>query len=487
MERIDVLERFAIYENSDHHAFAGGPPYPSSARNMQGWGIGAKMTGPWWERRRGGERVCVRSGSEVTVRVRLALTSPARRAATGSLRVRPKLDRSSRHLKVKRVEFAVAAGAKAVDVDVRLRGRMPREIGRFILQLELSGTVRGYRFVRTRARRRIYTVYDTPLDPDYDSRKRDDDGSAGRVASPDTVTGTPRRLDHLTKIIGPRTRRHACATVEDLEDLVWRIHLAINNSNPPYFDGGHARQISHNGRSLRSGGKNLPVTDQWLMWVTSPPNPDRGRGFDTYWNDASCIGHVQLAKTMLAAVGLFSRRCWVHPITSRLPKIGEPVTPTWRGHVLKPGGTLKLRDEDCYSTGTRDDADRLQWKFPHAAANRPPIIAEPKLMERGAYEDFEACLLSPTGRFLPGGFPTRQLPAHARKGKGFASAIELLRWWCNTKRSDFGKRFMAWVGKDSQRVGSKTFTVNSYYDVDGFEYYNHNYEEIRGAKELPPP
>jgi len=91
-------------------------------------------------------------------------------------------------------------------------------------------------------------------------------------------------------------------------------------------------------------------------------------------------------------------------------------------------------------------------------------------------------MLSPTGKFLTGGYATSSNPATFRANKGFNSAAELLRWWSNTARPSFGKRFMCWVydndGTDEHFV----------WDVDGKFYDLKDYVEIRDTgKILPPP
>ena len=65
-----------------------------------------------------------------------------------------------------------------------------------------------------------------------------------------------------------------------------------------------------------------------------------------------------------------------------------------------------------------------------------------------AWENFEACMLTSQGRFLTGGYATSRNPKSVTTDRGFKSAKELLRWWCNTQRRGFGKRFMAWVSYD---------------------------------------
>ena len=221
-----------------------------------------------------------------------------------------------------------------------------------------------------------------------------------------TLTGTRKRLDKLTQLLGP-ARRVPAKTEKDLIELLWKLHVGINDTPgaPPYFDAGHDRFLTTDGES---NGPKLPIDDQWLAWLlTKSP----------HWNDASCIGHVQLLKTMAAAVGIFVRRTWVYPTTKTLPDKSNPV----------------IADTDCYSLGTSDSSKTQKWKFTHGGRD---YWAQPKLMEPDlAWENFEACMLTSQGRFLTGGYSTSSNPKSFTTDRGFKSAKELLRWWCNTKRS----------------------------------------------------
>jgi hypothetical protein len=243
------------------------------------------------------------------------------------------------------------------------------------------------------------------------------------------------------------------ATHDELVDLYWKLHVGINDTPgaPPYFDGAHDEHLTVDGTYR---GRSLPLQDQWLAWVgSSGPN----------WNDASCIGHVQLAKTMLAAVGLFARRTWVFPHTSKLPD----------------GSTASFADTDLYCLGTYDATKEQTVTLRHNGRN---YRATAKLLEPDqVWENFEACLLSPSGKFLTGGYPTSSNPASFRNQKGFNSAAELLQWWCNTSRAHFGKRFMAWV-YDNENTGETHL-----WDVEGTHYALADYVQIRNRhKQLPP-
>jgi hypothetical protein len=257
-------------------------------------------------------------------------------------------------------------------------------------------------------------------------------------------------MDHMMRGIGGSNRRHSVATQDDVVDLYWELHKAINDTPgaPPYFD------AAHNEHMTTPAGAYIPLEDQWLAWVAN----------SSQWNDASCIGHVQIAKTMLAAVGLFARRTWVFPHTPRLPD----------------GTTISFADEDLYCLGNHDDTKQQMWTFRHGGTD---YDAHPKLMEPGiAWENFEACMLTPTGKFLTGGYATSSNPPSFHRNKGFNSAAELLRWWSGTSRSGFGRRFMCWVYYD------RTTDEAHCWDVDGTYYPIADYVRIRDrGKQLPPP
>jgi hypothetical protein len=98
------------------------------------------------------------------------------------------------------------------------------------------------------------------------------------------------------------------------------------------------------------------------------------------------------------------------------------------------------------------------------------------------WENFEACLRSPNGKFLPGGYTTGSCPASFRANHGFGSARELIGWWSSTSRPSFGRRFMCWVYYNSSTEESHCW------DVDGHHYDMDHYVQIRShGKQLPPP
>jgi len=433
-----------LYLNGNTHGAAPGA--------LAWWGIGAKIVDPEWIAGRPAEsnaRVCLQRLQPVELRVKLV--SPGGAAVSGTLVAEPTLDGNGSHLTRTEVAFSYPAGAADQWLVVRLQGRMPDEVGRFILRIRWSVKERAVRFQPLTTELRAYCLYGEPLDPGYDSPV---DADPGRPLPFDqgTGTGTAKRLDKLTGLFP--SRRHPAGTPAAVIDLLWRLHVGINDTPgaPPYFDAGHDEHLTADGTSR---GTPIDVADQWLAWLTTP---------DPHWNDASCIGHVQLLKTMAASLGLFARRCWVFPSTSRLPD----------------GTTPALADTDLYCLGTYDSARQQSWHFVH---NARTYRAVPKLMEPGqGWENFEACLRSPSGRFLPGGYPTSSCPAAFRTTKGFASAGELIRWWSNTSRSGFGRRFLCWVYHSA--ITGETHC----WDVDGTHYDIADYVRIRErGKTLPPP
>jgi hypothetical protein len=435
----------SLYLNGNSH-----PQMPGVS--LDWWGRGAKVDTPEWDAAlpdHVDQRACFTRNGPVSMSLKLVARTSA--ALSGTIRVTPKLDGSRSPLQQASENFTYPANASELWVDISLGGVLPDEVGRYVLSLQWRVEGPHLRFAGPQTtHHKIYGIYGRPFDPGYDSPSAND---AGRQVAPDegTLTGTRKRLDHLTALLGGTSRRHAAASQADLVALVWRLHVGINDTPgaPPYFNAEHSEHIDD------PSGTYLPLEDQWLAWVTTAA---------PHWNSASCIGHVQLAKTMLASVGLFARRTWVFPTTKRLPD----------------GTILSLQDLDCYCLGTYDSTKQQSQALKDPAGNT--YTAHPKLLEPGdSWENFEACMLSPPGRFLPGGYETRTLPPLVRSAKGFGSAKELLRWWSNTSRPVFGKRFMAWVAQDA--LGN-----THYWDVEGTHYDFAHVRQIRDRhKELPPP
>jgi hypothetical protein len=434
-----------LYYNSNTHLIAPG--------NLQWWASGSKITVPEWAHNgRRNLRVCFTRNRPIAMSVKIVANTRA--ALSGTLSVTPTLDGSESYLKPASVRFTYPAHAAEYWVDITTEGALPDEVGRYTLRLRWRLSGRRFRFGGPqRTRHRLYGIYGAPLLPDYDSSSVADSGSR-TTRDQGTLSGTMKRLDHLMQLIGGRDRRHPAATHDDLIDLYWNLHKGINDTPgaPPYFDAGHNQYMTHDGSSR---GTYIPLADQWLAWVTNP----------TQWNDCSCIGHVQLAKTMLAAIGLFARRTWVFPHTTRLPD----------------GSTVHLSDTDLYCLGTYDTSKTQTWAFTH---HGHPYTASPKLIEPGGgWENFEACMLSPAGKFLTGGYNTRDNPPHFHANKGFNSAAELLRWWCRTTREGGRfRRFVCWAYHD------EATDEWHYWDRHGTHYDRTNYQDIRDSgNDLPIP
>ena len=446
---------FATPHSGDkfHYLYLNGNTHPIAPGNLQWWAKGGKIVDPEWVAGRPNDRnmrACFTRNQPVAMRVRLLCSTPA--PVNGKLIAEPMLDGNDTYLTRTEVAYAYPGGASELWLVVRLNGKMPDEIGRYHFKIHWSAEgdtpMRPVTTVHY-----IYATYGQPLEPDHDSPA---DADPGVLVPRDagTRSGTAKRLDKLTSLIDRGTRRHRTALPDDVVDLLWKLHVGINNTpgEPPYFDAGHTEFITNNGMDT---GTEIPLEDQWLAWIpTASP----------HWNDASCIGHVQLLKTMAASVGLFARRTWVFPTTSRLPNGNTPI----------------LVDTSLYCLGRYDDARQQSWLFTH---NGRTYRATPKLMEPGqGWENFEACLRSPSGKFLPGGYTTSSCPQSFRANHGFNSARELIQWWSSTSRPNFGRRFMCWV-YDNQATGE-----SHCWDVEGTHYDLANYVQIRNrGKQLPPP
>ncbi|MBN2195084.1 MAG: hypothetical protein JW751_19865 [Polyangiaceae bacterium] len=457
------------------------PPAPVGS-HFQGWGQANAIHAPEWE---GKEiyRAAVYRNRSVSVRVKLVIDSPSTSEIKGTLLSSPALDGDPTAVTGVNTDFTMPAGAKEVWVRVDFGGKMPDEIGRYAFDATWSAIGTGFTFGDQVTKLRIYSVYDDPVQPNYDSDSDADTGSSARVPR-DTVTGTDQRIDKLMRVIGGASRRHASATSDDIIDIIWKLHVGINDVSPPYFDGRHDEHITNNGRD--PGGVSYPLAQQWLMWVSPKANlaPDDDR--DVYWNDGSCIGHVQLLKTMAASVGLFTRRTWVFPYTTKLPN----------------GSTVAYADTDLYALGNYSDTKVQTWTFPKVspAGQSPTIEATAILMEHdGGGENFEACCRSPNGRFLPGGYATSTITSPLfLSQRGFASALEVLRWWGRSTKKGF-RRFQCWLGWETIPNPAGTspafVSVRRYWDVDGnpyrspgVPYDNTTFALIRDRKkDLPLP
>jgi hypothetical protein len=507
VSRLKVLDVYLMYPNSSSR-----PEPPPAWGSLQDWGQSSlPMAGVDWEGGQERQRACLRRGRDLVVRATLTVAPVRSTEIRGQIEARATLNGDGSRLQRQSVAFVIPASADRVDVRFTF-GALPDDlVGRFTLGLQFESTSTDYRFGRQAAELRIYAIYDHPLDPAYDSDDLRDDGGVARNEQ-STISGTPRRMDHLMEIIGGPRRVRSVPDQAAINALIWDLHRRINDHNPPYFDGGHDVYITHNGDG---DGRDYALSQQWLMWASSPPRPGAVDQHDLYWNDASCIGHVQLLKTMAAAMGIFTRRSWVYPSTDRMPRYGS-ARARWRGRDLPRGGTVSVGADDIYSLGRQRDDDVQRWQFdadqPECPLPPPPglpsgaerveryVTAKPVLMEPpdaggASWENFEACLISPEGRFLPGGYTTRSIGSTARnfaENRGFEDALELLRWWTTTERPDFGRRFMLWKADQSYRVQwgdhVTTYTYARLFDRDGCPVDVTNYATARDqGRELHVP
>jgi hypothetical protein len=444
------------------------------------------------------------------------------REIRGVITARPTLAGAEPALAPTDARFAIPAGADHTRVRFAL-GQLPSDIvGRLALEVAFSSSSRDYRFIRPSPtpRVKVFCIYDHPLDPSRPSPVQNQQ---------DTISGTRQRMDHLMRLLDGSTFRHSVAGgAADVNRMIWKLHVGINHATPPYFDGGHDEHITCDGEggSDNAAARKYHVKDQWLMWVrpqgenpalTAEQRRDPAHERDLRWNDASCAGHVQLLKTMTAAMGVFTRAVWVLPMTTRMPPVGrsrgsyQPAY-SWRGGELQPSQVLaSIADQHIYSTDIEDDTHRQWWRFDHPDFPGNPnerIWAFPVLIEpNGAWENFEACALTADGRFLPGGYHldaqgalrTEVTPQGAavadsyRTNQGFTSARDVLRWWSQTIRPNFGRRFLLWVGEETRDIAlagtppiMRKFTY--YFDVNGRSVPLRDVTRVRDAGlDLPVP
>ncbi|MFO0619424.1 MAG: hypothetical protein U0414_42940 [Polyangiaceae bacterium] len=512
---IKVHDTVSIYENSDTMpvtpARAGltGPAWG----NYAGWGQEGAIVGNEWE---GGERAraCVIGNRPVSLTVTLAIAPTSGVAISGTLGGTATVDGESTILTGRATgAFTFAPNATRTRVTIAFSGNLPHEVGRVTLAIEWTSPATTYRFRDRTTPIRIFLLADDPIRPDYDSANPSDNGSTGRVHG-DTVSGTQQRLDKLCAILG-RSNRHSVATPQDVNALLWALHRGINDASPPFFDAAHNEHISDDGftreDALDDAAHSYPVQHNWMMWAQSPVRRGWTRAAGPramYWNDASCIGHVQLLKTMAASVGLFARRAWVLPTTTLAPAVGalseiqgRPDL-TWSG-TRPVGRNIAVTEGDCHRLGELTSF-RQWWIFP-GFGSRGAVLARPVLMEPGDYhgqfENFEACLKTANGRFLPGGYPTSSIrtsgatPGADRMGEafvrdgGFASAIDVLRWWANTGRDGGFVRFMLWCAIDDVPLGNNVVRRDFYYfDRNGIRIERSEFGTARQRnRHLPVP
>lgn len=524
IERIKVDGSFSIYENSDtlpitpaqHSAGATGPAWGTFA----GWGQGPTVREAEWARGRERHRACLQRNQPISLSVTLRVAPNTGRALSGRLEGTLSIDGdASAFPGAVGASFSFPPNAREVTVRIAFNnGRTPNEIGRVELRVAWSSTSTTYRFDTPETSQRVYLLHGTPIRPDYDSAAPNDNGSAGQ-AGHDTVSGTQQRLDKLMSMLG-RHFRHPDATAADINQLLWLLHSGINNSSPPYFDAGHAERISDDGDSHEMpAGAHDPheynVKDNWLMWARPRRRPGWTRDDGPrkmYWNDGSCIGHVQLLKTMVGSVGLFARRAWVLPTTTVVPSVGQAspyAAVPWRG-TRPVGRNVAATEDDIHVLGNLVDNHnhalyRQWWVFPHPIRPGDAILARPVLIEPGGHygenENFEACLKTPNGHFLPGGYPIESIrtagatPGADRMGerfvtdKGFSSAQDVLRWWANTGRPGGFVRFVLWCGLERVQLPNNGIRTDFFYfDREGAPIQRSEFGTARARqRNLPVP
>lgn len=453
---------FYMYEEASSH-----PKKPKT--NLRRLAKGEKITVSEWVRKKPslpkGRRlpVCLKRNGEL--RCLATFLVPAKlRGETRTFSVTPILNGSDSAIKVvKQEEELPDRHNRFFSIKFAFKEMLPDVVGRHSLKLQWR--IDGHRFrvfngskwkvsETVETEHVLYTAYGPPLEPDH--------AKSGATVSPDkgTLTGTQKRFDVLTRAFGSSRRRAATDESSKIE-LCWDIHKAINDDNPPYFHGGNDQRLTTEAfptwvdkpESTWPKDKIFSVEDQWLMWVKTGTKSKKGKKKPRHWNDASCIGHAQLQKTMLASIGMKGQLTWVFPHTTQLPFGGSDP----KGEH-SPGDRLTFSDRDLYAleTDSTPNAKRQWWDFEASVPDAHGTMRTKKfntyvaLMHGNAkgWEHFEGCLLSYGDRFLTGGFPTWRNPKSVRKNMGFSSAKELLSWWTSMSEAG-GKRFLCWIGYDS--------------------------------------
>jgi len=422
--------------------------YSAIPEDFKGWGRGASLTGWDWEGSDNQERAaCYRRGRPLHMRVRLRSSVAAPSARTFTLHVKSTVDGRGTLLTPGSVSVSWPAGSQEQIVPlISTGGALPNEGSRYQVRLtwEVSGIVPGGVIKRTT--HKIFGIYEDPLDPIVSS-------ATGAAQSP--VTGsTKQRLDKLTELIGGAQRRFPTLSVSDIDRLIWRLHVHVNDSGPPHFDGKRSVAVRYG-----SGGPSVDWVDQWVMWLSA--REWHRPGEKKSWNVGACISYVQWMKTILAAAGINSRRAWVLPKTTRLPN----------------GSTVSLAANDLISFDNLTlGALEQKYTFSYSGLTYSAAVRLIDTPEGGVptWENFEACLYY-GGKLVPGAISTHRYPASVLSGRvGFADSLEVLRWWHSVSHGSF-HRFMAWVSD----------TPWGCFDKDG-TFYTSPYD-IPAAKWLPVP
>jgi len=459
-----------LYRNSDRLRIQG----RIVREDVKGWARGPRWSEAEWVAGRPEKENFPACGTRLRpVCMEIGLMAETPKPIEGKLKVNPTINGKPGYLKPKEVPFTYPAGSKTHPVTIETDGQMPNWVGKYLLELKWEMKGKDLRFQGPpKSRITLYSIYGQPLLPAYDSNRADDRGTATSQEQ-GTLTGTPKRFDLFMDLLDKKKKRHPVATKEDVEQLIWRIHCGANNTPrdvPPHFDNRHDESMTVDGTRT---GRKVPVVDQWAAWASSSPLPRDPKGdptttkMDRYWNDMACIGYVTLVKTMLASIGIFARRTWVIPHTTMVPGQTKP---------------LEFADSDLYMLGDFDESkfQTAKFTFDDGGVSRT-VEADLGLIEHhGGWENFEACLRTPGGKFLPGGFGTGAYKNLNR----FDSALELLQWWVEESTQGSFLRFQAWAWTEKPPDGGKRKV--RYWDLDGRIYDKSNFKEAY-PRGLPVP
>jgi hypothetical protein len=483
-----VLEAIAFPSNDRRALFEESSELKTGNIDLHGlkhWGKGSRESAgvAWdWEQGTSMRDPCLLRDTELVCNARFRWHGGA--PINVGFAVTPTIDGDKVRLGAALANGTIAAQG-TLDISFTFFGTLPNHVGQLALELRWvagdSGGGAAFDFDPVDTKHVLFTRFGEPLLPDKD------DSAAGTPAMDGTtVTGTTKRLKKLARLIDTDLK-HGVDSAALIERMLWNIHRGINDrigapppgrGGPTYFDAALDAAITDNGQpaprrlagpvgsAVVVGGNALPLTEQWLMWVnTSDAEPTK------YWNVASCIGHVQLFRTMVATLGINVRRVWVLPKTESLPD----------------GTRRDLFEADLFSLGELDDT-RVQNAMLRDGSGAL-VEARVRLMEPGGkYENFEGCARTPQGKLLPGGYAVGRITPdapHFLTHRGFRTAHEVLTWWVGTKRQLGGttfQRFLAWVHTDAEQKPTDCW------DVDGKHYPIADFQKIFDTgKHLPPP
>lgn len=440
-----------------------------SSKDLQGWARGEKYTAAYMQNRRPAKHLPTALLRESEISLVFGLQAFVTTATRVHIELTPVLDGDPKAIEASTFDIELTPDEWIHGGAVELQGKLPDDVGEHDLELKWACKTAGFSFGLGGTKpgpegteHRIYTIHDVPLDPTHHFESYSEEMKVVDVVKHGTLTGTPQRFERLMSFLrdkGEKKAAHPSRTEADREAIYWKVHVGINDTprKPPFFNGARDDHIRPGGK----GKRELPLEDQWLAWVDHSKEDD-------YWNVCSCIGHVQLAKTMLAAIGLPVQRTWVLPHTDIAPD-GTPFKKKFEDsdrHIL--GDFSKGHKKKALKTTSRDDrGESFQSHL---------VLVE----KSGEWEDFEACMITPAGKFLTGGFSLDAMKGSGfAKKKGFDSAGELLRWWATTTHGGF-KRFQCWA---SNKNGTRR-----YWDREGNFYSRNKFKQIGTKKKhVPPP